>query len=301
MKPFQLILVGIDLTLEGSELTPGSARAAEQALWLAQRTGSSIAFLHSTWSDIHEEGQAIRPGPSPEGLRALEELATRVESARISTRLILVRERAWMELIHAIQRGEGDLVLVARRNQLDGGALVGGVAKKLMRKCPCPVWVVKPEESLEPRRILAATDLTAVGSRAVELAGYLAHACGCELHVVHAWQLPASVPILSELETPAQSREEMAQIQSAVEERFQATLRALALPVEPRAHLECAPPSRAIRELEGRLGAGLLVMGTVSRGGIAGFLVGNTAERLLDRVQCSLLTIKPEDFVSPLR
>ncbi|HEX6885840.1 MAG TPA: universal stress protein, partial [Planctomycetota bacterium] len=43
-----------------------------------------------------------------------------------------------------------------------------------------------------------------------------------------------------------------------------------------------------------------LVMGSVSRGGIAGLLLGNTAERLLDRVSCSLLTIKPQDFVSPV-
>ena len=42
-------------------------------------------------------------------------------------------------------------------------------------------------------------------------------------------------------------------------------------------------------------------MGTMSRGGVAGLLVGNTAERLLDKVECSLLTIKPEDFVSPVR
>jgi hypothetical protein len=34
---------------------------------------------------------------------------------------------------------------------------------------------------------------------------------------------------------------------------------------------------------------------------VAGLLVGNTAERMLDRVECSLLTIKPEGFVSPVR
>jgi universal stress protein E len=42
------------------------------------------------------------------------------------------------------------------------------------------------------------------------------------------------------------------------------------------------------------------VMGTISRGGIPGVLVGNTAERLLPRLDCSLLTVKPEDFVCPV-
>ena len=43
----------------------------------------------------------------------------------------------------------------------------------------------------------------------------------------------------------------------------------------------------------------LVVMGTVSREGVSGFLVGNTAERLLHRLDCSLLTVKPRGFVAP--
>ena len=301
MQRFQRILVAIDLSLEGRTITPGSARAAEQALWLAGRTGAALSFLHSTWSDIHEEGPAIRSGPSPEGVQVLEELVARAEGASVRAQLVLVRERAWMELIRAVQRGEGDLVLVARRNQLDGGALPGGVARKLMRKCPCPVWVVRPEARLEPRVIVAATDLTRVGNVAVELAAELAQVAGAELHVIHAWQLPASVPILSELELPLRSPQELGELERATRQRFDENLRSLELRLMPRTHVECAPPSQAIRALVEELGAELLVMGTVSRGGIAGFLVGNTAERLLDRVQCSLLTIKPQDFVSPLR
>jgi len=45
----------------------------------------------------------------------------------------------------------------------------------------------------------------------------------------------------------------------------------------------------------------LLVMSTVSRTGIAGFLIGNNAERLLDAVRCWLLLMKPEALASPVR
>ena len=44
----------------------------------------------------------------------------------------------------------------------------------------------------------------------------------------------------------------------------------------------------------------LLVMGTVCRTGIAGFLIGNTAEEVLNQVGCSVLTLKPEGFVTPV-
>ncbi len=43
-----------------------------------------------------------------------------------------------------------------------------------------------------------------------------------------------------------------------------------------------------------------VVMGTVARTGVAGLLVGNTAERLLDEVRCSVITLKPPGFVSPV-
>lgn len=45
----------------------------------------------------------------------------------------------------------------------------------------------------------------------------------------------------------------------------------------------------------------LIVIGTVSRKGIAGFLIGNTAEKVLQQVNCSVLTIKPEGFTSPVK
>ena len=41
-------------------------------------------------------------------------------------------------------------------------------------------------------------------------------------------------------------------------------------------------------------------MGTVARGGLPGILIGNTAERLLHSVPCSLLAVKPDDFICPL-
>ena len=44
----------------------------------------------------------------------------------------------------------------------------------------------------------------------------------------------------------------------------------------------------------------LLVMGTVCRTGIAGFLIGNTAEEVLNQVDCSVLTRKLEGFVTPV-
>ena len=45
----------------------------------------------------------------------------------------------------------------------------------------------------------------------------------------------------------------------------------------------------------------LLVMGTVSRGGIAGLLIGNTAEKVLPKIRCSVITTKPAGFITPVK
>ena len=44
----------------------------------------------------------------------------------------------------------------------------------------------------------------------------------------------------------------------------------------------------------------LIVMGTVGRVGIPGFFIGNTAEEVLRQIDCSVLTVKPDGFVTPV-
>ncbi len=53
----------------------------------------------------------------------------------------------------------------------------------------------------------------------------------------------------------------------------------------------------AIKEYE----IDLLVMGMLARSGISGVLIGNTAERLLPEINCSVLAVKPVDFECPVK
>jgi nucleotide-binding universal stress UspA family protein len=60
-------------------------------------------------------------------------------------------------------------------------------------------------------------------------------------------------------------------------------------------------PHYVIPEFVVSEGIDVLVMGTVARGGISAMLIGNTAERVLRKLPCSVLTVKPDGFVSPVR
>ncbi len=44
----------------------------------------------------------------------------------------------------------------------------------------------------------------------------------------------------------------------------------------------------------------LVIMGTVARSGLTGLLMGNTSEKTLDRINCSVLAIKPYSFKCPI-
>ena len=49
-----------------------------------------------------------------------------------------------------------------------------------------------------------------------------------------------------------------------------------------------------------RHGMDIIVMGTVGRTGLPGLFIGNTAENVIDQVDCSLLAVRPEGFASPV-
>jgi universal stress protein E len=51
-----------------------------------------------------------------------------------------------------------------------------------------------------------------------------------------------------------------------------------------------------IRKLARRQRAGIVVMGAISRSGLARLVVGNVAEQVLDSLACDVLVLKPADF-----
>ena len=71
--------------------------------------------------------------------------------------------------------------------------------------------------------------------------------------------------------------------------------------LSPRHHLPKGSADKEIARLAKELRADVVVMGTLARADIAGFIIGNTAETILDQLTCSVLAIKPPGFVSPVQ
>jgi nucleotide-binding universal stress UspA family protein len=295
MHRFRRVLVGLDLDPSLETLGPGGLQAAEQALWLARQTGAAVTLFHST---LHEE-RDVELGAR--GRAALEALRGAHQEQGVSGELQLSDADPALEMIRMVLRDEADLVIVGKRGAAhrDDGSL-GRVPSALLSQCPGPVWLAHPGRHVPPRLVLGATDLTAVGSRATEIAASLAVLCGAGLEVVYAYQLPFELQLECGRIPDAEFVARVRAIEDDARERIASDLAAAGTGLDPGIQVTCTSPIRAILGGVATSDPDLLVMGTVSRWGIAKRLVGSTAERVLARVDCSLLTVKPEEFISPV-
>ncbi len=306
MNHFQNILVGIDLGTHVEELSgalsPPNQEAVDRGIALAEKNGARLCFIsvldagdttrrlihdaHGDTSNVFDEAHAL-----------LGQLATRAKQRGISTEVRVLMGKSWLKLIREVMKHHHDLIIVGTRHE---GAidrvLFGSTAIKLLRKCPCPVWVTRPSDGLPLTSVLVAHDLRAVGRHALRLGIELARSGDLQLFVLHAIeQLPLGDPTGFGI-TP----DDAAELHRDARERILAELGDAALQRPPEIRVISGSPEPAILELIEQESIDLLIMGTIGRSGIAGVLTGNSAERLLPRLQCSLLAVKPDDFVSPV-
>ena len=61
-------------------------------------------------------------------------------------------------------------------------------------------------------------------------------------------------------------------------------------------HLIRGDPRGVIAEFATSHSIDVLVMGTVARSGVAGRIVGNTAEAVVSQMPCSMLVVKPDEW-----
>lgn len=182
--------------------------------------------------------------------------------------------------------------------------------KHLLRKCPCPVWVMRPSRARR-QRILAAIDPlpdaapASLNNLILDLATAQADQSGGELRIAHAWTLYGEHEMRSSphLNVSAQELDELLEATKSEHRRHLDRVLAsqgIASGGVTHVHLAKGQPGEVIPDLVAKHRSTLLVIGTVGRTKVPGLIMGTSAERILDRVRCSVLAVKPEGFVSPV-
>ena len=140
------------------------------------------------------------------------------------------------------------------------------------------------------RKILVPLDFSKHSDAALDLAIELARERGGEIHLLHAYELPAAVTMAYGVAVPQSVWDG---IQESAQERLdQALARVQAARVAGVTHFTTGPAPDAITAAAASLKANLIVMGTRGLTGLKHVLLGSVAERVLRTAACPILTVK---------
>lgn len=317
MKSFRNILCVMD-----AEETSRPAPVLERAVSLAINNQARL-----TVASVLPPVAAGLGGPDPADFQAAL-MAERLQALRALTgpcqpRLpvqiqheVLVGT-GFLEIIRAVLRNGHDLLIKSAKNPNLTERLFGSDDMHLLRKCPCPVWLTKAAEKSNYACLLAAVDfdperpaMAGLNQQILELSGSLALADFAALHFVHVWDAPYEAALQVWNDNPdvvgasyiegERSRHQAGLDQIGRQLRDHIGAEAYDY-LSPYFHLCRGTASTVIPETAERLGADIVIMGTVARTGVAGLFIGNTAEAVLEQLRCAVLAVKPCGFVSPIQ
>src|SRR5205823_1133874 len=160
-------------------------------------------------------------------------------------------------------------VLVGTRNFTGvRRALLGNTALKLFRRCPCPVWVTRPEPYDRPLNVLVASDLKPVSETALRRAVSLARALDATVHVLHVVEYPLNYPLwltsLPEEAGPDYERRARARAEQTLREQLERTAhQTLSRPVQVHLTNGVSRPDETILQFIREHHIDLLVMGSI--------------------------------------
>jgi nucleotide-binding universal stress UspA family protein len=177
------------------------------------------------------------------------------------------------------------------------------------------VWLVNGENVTGGGAILVAMDMpesetgNELNDSILSVSKSIALAEFRTLHIVHAWQLTgeshmrARGGVATNAEVDRLVKRErarrMAWLRETVNKAKSESERIATEYLAPDLHMIRGNPRKEIPRLAKRIGAQLIVLGSNTRNGLPGLLIGNTSERIVSRSDCSILVIKQPNSISP--
>ena len=307
MRPVRHILLAI------KDPAAPPAAAIDKAIQLAKAFGASLELFHSITSHVYmgldldrDAVEELRKDRLARQHSRLEVLAKRGREAGVST----VTSVEWDYPPHeAVMRQalecKADLIVAeCHQGRRIAPLLLHVTDWELLRYSPAPVLLVKSRRPYARPVVLAAVDPMHANAKPTRLDDEILAAAGAvegalkgELHVMHCFvPVPADVQPSELLAADATKRLEQ-RARAHARTRLEKTLGKIHVARGAR-HLASAHPINAIPALARKVHSDIVVMGAISRTGLKRLLIGNTAERIIDDLQCDVLVVKPKDFVT---
>ncbi len=309
MQRFKSIVVSVDASQGLGEATPHSVT---RALRIGHDTGAEVRIV-GTVDELPPFLRRLLDASDAELTaeydRNLRALIDSIRNVGPTVSHVLKQGRPFLELIREVERTNANLLIRDISEDRDAQeAFFSGLDMRLVRNCPCPVWMVKRDPS-GFEHVLAAVDLLSerddvkrTNCEILDVAQSVAQSENGVLHVIGAVEGLGKhgEPILNRLR-PGDAETYLNGLQDVAANNLRELLRgAIPRPTRENVRVEVGHPPEVIRNYAREIDADVIVMGTVNRTTVPSMLVGNTAEQVLHTVRSSVLCVKPADFRSPL-
>lgn len=299
--------------------------AIRQSINLANAHQSELTFVSvmntAKYSAINnEKKQALI---SYKRSQILEKIA--LVAPELSANIVIADGVNFIEVIKLVLQQNYDLVVKCAEDKDWLSSIFGSEDMHLLRKCPCPVLMLKPQQIQPFKNVLVTADINddfepvlgdnVQSSLNKKVLASCVDLCLPELSTLHvgcAWSAYAEDFYQSGVFSDY-SDESIHDYVQDTQQKCMDSLEGLVSDVKNqvgedaikcldlRKHLVKGDAVSVIPSLAKQLNADLVLMGTVGRVGIPGLFIGNTAESILEQVNCSVLAIKPDGFETPVK
>jgi len=289
----------------------------KRAAWLAELTGSELhlwlcdldigslsrgIFLSNETRDLAREIRSAQK-------EIIEELAEGARDRGLQVVTNVLEERPAADGLMR-QAEELQPLFVLKGTEYHSGAERGiflDTDWQLIRTCPFPLWLVKPNEFSDAPVVVAAVDPVHSHDKPAELDQLIVETAKAitgptdgELHLFHTYQRIAGIGkaatrTFKPIELPID------ELSKAIQAEHRALLDGLAAKNSIDAeHTHQLPGSTKdlLPTFSRTHKTDLVVMGALARWGLRRMIVGSTAEKVLDHLPCDILIVRPPESES---
>ncbi|WP_448212113.1 universal stress protein UspE [Colwellia sp. MEBiC06753] len=308
METYQKILVVIDPTTEDQ-------KALSRAIELGSKTGASITAFLSIFDFSYEmttmlssdERDAMRQTVINDRKVWIEEQIKSLNAQQNNITIDVVwHNRPFEAVIDQVLKHQFDIVIKGTHEHDKLKSVIFTPTDwHLLRKCPCPLLLVKEHSWPDNGNILAAVNVgsdeqehQSLNNIITEEAKHLAGLMNANVHLVNSYPgTPVNIAIeIPEFDASQYNDTMLLHHKQAMEKHANA----FGIDVA-NTHVKEGLPEDTIEALSQELDAELVILGTIGRTGLSAALIGNTAEHVIDKLNCDVLALKPAGYKSPLQ
>lgn len=290
--------------------------AATKAAAIARRCGARVTLFNSFMipqpvSDVPMDSrQQIIASAIRQRRQRLLKLASNLRMAGPVEYVVHWDYPPHEAIVRQVLREEPDLVVAeSHRHGRVARLVLANTDWELIRSCPCPVWFARSGELPRSPRLLVAIDPrhshakpARLDDRLLQAASSLSAQLGARISMVHAYETPASA-MPGMLMEPVRLPISPQRTQELVEKTTRSVQRLARKYGIDAAQCFVAEgsPANVIAAKVRQAKTDVLVMGAVSRSMLLRPVIGSTAERVIDQVDCDVFVVKPAGFKTPIR